>query len=143
MNVDLYALNDSIAFFCYMVSIIAAIVFAIFENKKQIYLAVAIILLANQLPLLISFGIYFIGQHSFTGWTHLKKGLNANNLSLTKKAFPFTFGALLLFAVLIVSIQLKIVNQINDNLLSLFFIFIACISFPHVMAMQTVYRKPS
>jgi lycopene beta-cyclase len=141
MNVELSALNDSMAFYCCLASIIAAIGFAILENKKKLYLAVLIILLANQLPLLITFGIYFIGQHSLTGWTHLKKGLNANNLSLTKKAFPFTFGALLLFAVLIVCIQLNLVSQINNNLLSLFFIFIACISFPHVLAMNTFYKK--
>lgn len=141
MNVDLSAFNDSLVFYGYVASIVAAIAFAIFENKKQIYLAVLIILLANQLPLLITFGIYFIGQHSFTGWTHLKKGLNSNNIALTKKAFPFTFGAILLFAILIVCIQLKLVNQINDNLLSLFFIFIACISFPHVLAMNTFYKK--
>ena len=141
MNVDLSAFNDSIAFYCYVASIIAAILFAISENKKQTYLAVLVILLANQLPLLITFGIYFIGQHSLTGWTHLKKGLNANNLSLTKKAFPFTFGAVLLFAVLFVCIQFNLVNQINDNLLSLFFIFIACISFPHVLAMNVFYKK--
>jgi Brp/Blh family beta-carotene 15,15'-monooxygenase len=141
MNVDLSAFTDSIAFYCYVASIIAAILFAISENKKQTYLAVLVILLANQLPLLITFGIYFIGQHSLTGWTHLKKGLNANNLSLTKKAFPFTFGALLLFAVLFVCIQFNLVNQINDNLLSLFFIFIACISFPHVLAMNVFYKK--
>jgi hypothetical protein len=126
-----------------VVSIFAAILLAIFENKKQIYLSVAMILLANQLPLLISFGIYFIGQHSFTGWLHLRQGLNANNLNLTKKAFPFTFGALLLFIVLIVCIQLNLVSQINNNLLSLFFIFIACISFPHVLAMNMFYKKTS
>lgn len=141
MNVDLSAFNNSIAFYCYVASIIAAIVFAISENKRQIYLTLTIILLANQLPLLMSFGIYFIGQHSLTGWKHLKTGLNADNLALTKKAFPFTFGALLLFAVLFVCIQFKVLNQINDNLLSLFFIFIACISFPHVLAMNTFYKK--
>jgi lycopene beta-cyclase len=143
MNVDLSAMNESMAFYIYVVSIFAAIVLAIFENKKQIYLAVAMIFLANQLPLLISFGIYFIGQHSFTGWLHLKKGLNANNLNLTKKALPFTFGSLLLFIVLIVCIQLNLVSQINNNLLSLFFIFIACISFPHVLAMNMFYKKTS
>lgn len=141
MNVDLSAFNNPIAFYCYVSSIIAAIAFAILENKRQIYLAVAIILLANQLPVLITFGIYFIGQHSLTGWKHLKTGLNADNLALTKKAFPFTFGALLLFAVLFVCVQFKVINQINDNLLSLFFIFIACISFPHVLAMNTFYKK--
>jgi lycopene beta-cyclase len=143
MNVDLSAIKDSTVFYTYWVSIVLAIVFAIIENKKQIFLAVAIILLANQLPLLIAFGIYFIGQHSFTGWTHLKQGLNANNLNLTKKAFPFTFGALFLFAVLTVCIQLNLVSQINNNLLSLFFIFIACISFPHVLAMNMFYKKTS
>ncbi len=141
MNVDLSAFNDSLVLYSYVASIIAAIAFAILENKRRIYLTVAIILLANQLPLLITFGIYFIGQHSLTGWKHLKKGLNANNLSLTKKAFPFTFGALLLFAVLFLCIQFNLVNQINDNLLSLFFIFIACISFPHVLAMNVFYKK--
>ena len=141
MNVNLSALNDSMAFYCYVASIIAAIVFAISENKKQTYLAVLVIVLANQLPLLITFGIYFIGQHSLTGWKHLKTGLNADNLALTKKAFPFTFGALLLFAVLFLCIQFQLVSQINNNLLSLFFIFIACISFPHVLAMNTFYKK--
>jgi len=141
MNVNLSAFNDSLAFYCYLASIVAAIAFAILENKMQIYFAVAIILLANQLPLLITFGIYFISQHSLTGWKHLKTGLKANNIELTKKAFPFTFGALLLFAVLFVCIQFKVVSQINNNLLSLFFIFIACISFPHVLAMNTFYKK--
>jgi hypothetical protein len=62
--------------------------------------------------------------------------------SIWLHALPFHAGAwilLFLFFYLWPSTQ----QGISAGTWGLFFIFIACISFPHVMAMQTVYRKSS
>jgi hypothetical protein len=93
------------------------------------------------LPLITSFGIYFIGQHSISGWSHLKKGLNFNNFSLFKKALPFTAGALLLLVTFLFLLKNDYLSRFNEHLITIFFVFISCISFPHVVEMNKFYKK--
>ncbi|MEI2421587.1 hypothetical protein V6O07_15030, partial [Arthrospira platensis SPKY2] len=82
--------------------------------------------------------VFFIGQHSLHGWRHLKAGLGVNSRLLWKKALPFTMGALLLFLVFAVLISRGIPVNIGHA-----FIFLSCISFPHVLSMHQFYQKSS
>jgi hypothetical protein len=101
-----------------------------------------VIHLENQLPLLFAFGLYFIGQHSITSWQHISTHLKLKHQKIWLQALPFHAGAwliLLLFLYFYPS---------NDSFTStdkrqwgIFFIFIACISLPHVISMQSVYSK--
>jgi lycopene beta-cyclase len=119
---------------------IVAITWAILEKKWRMLLSSLMLLVSIELPLISSFGLYFIGQHSMNGWTHLKQGLSVDNKSLYRKALPFTIGSLVLFAVFIYLLKNNYLAEFNKSLLTIFFVFISCISFPHVMVMNRFYH---
>ena len=54
------------------------------------------LMIASQLPLMHAFGLYFIGQHSRTGWRDLRRGLQLSSPTLWRAALPFHTGAWLL-----------------------------------------------
>jgi hypothetical protein len=120
---------------------IVGITWAIFEKRWMMLLSSLMLLVSIELPLITSFGLYFIGQHSMNGWSHLKQGMKANNRDLYLKALPFTIGALVLFAAFIFLLSNNYLSAFNENFITIFFVFISCISFPHVMAMNKFYKK--
>ena len=108
------------------------------------------------LPLMWSFGLYFIGQHSINGWYKIKKHLQISHQRLWVQSLPFHLGAwglLLLFYGLFrqssldsTSTHFNLINYVqnlNPNLSTWapFFIFLACISLPHTLAMHKLYKK--
>jgi lycopene beta-cyclase len=110
-------------------------------RRKQSSFAITVfwLLLGSQLPLVIAFGLYFIGQHSYTGWQHIQRHLNMSNKAIWLHSLPFHVGAWLFLALFYFLWPIQ--PNLNEQLpWGVFFIFIACISFPHVLAMQTVYR---
>lgn len=117
----------------YLISF-CVLVWSIYERRLAMLISVVTLTLSLYLPLISSFGLYFIGQHSVTGWKHLTKTLKSSHLNLFKKALPYNIGAWLLFALLIVFY--------NYNLwLSSLFILISCISLPHVILMHRFYNE--
>jgi len=111
------------------------------ERKLAMILSCVFLAISIHLPLITSFGLYFIGQHSLNGWTHLKKGLNVNNTSLYLKALPFTLGAYLLFFTLYFFIESSLLIEFESQIIIAFFIFISFISFPHVLTMNVFYKN--
>jgi len=123
---------------------LVGITWAIFEKRWMMFISSLMLLVSIELPLITSFGLYFIGQHSMNGWSHLKQGMKVNNTALYLKALPFTIGALILFAVFIFLLRNNYLTDFNENIITIFFVFISCISFPHVMAMNRFYNlKPT
>jgi Brp/Blh family beta-carotene 15,15'-monooxygenase len=120
---------------------LTGVTWAIFEKRWMMLLSSLMLLVSIELPLITSFGLYFIGQHSMNGWSHLKQGMKVNNSALYLKALPFTIGALVLFVVFIFLLRNNYLANFNENLITIFFVFISCISFPHVMAMNKFYKK--
>lgn len=100
-------------------------------KSKSLVITLAYILLTIFLPLLISFGIYFIAQHSLYGWRHLKIGLQQNSIALWSKAMPFTLGG--------ASIILLFMIVFSADYLGMFFISLSCLSMPHVFSMHKFY----
>jgi len=97
------------------------------------------LLASSTLPLMHAFGLYFIGQHSRTGWQDLRRGLQLSSTSLWKAALPFHAGAWIL---------LGLFYAFKDRLPALdfgpessFFVFLACLSFPHVVTMHRFYGQ--
>lgn len=107
---------------------------------RSLYVAELFIILAisSSLPLLYSFGIYFIFVHSLNGWKHLKIKLNSSNWELAKKATPFSLGAFLIFLIFFGNVFGDWESNIGP-----FFIFLSCLSFPHVLEMTRFYNKKS
>jgi len=102
-------------------------------KSKQILFTFTYLLLSSFLPLLVSFGIYFIGQHSMYGWRHLLVGLNESSSRLWLKSLPFSIaGALVLLSVALFS---------GANHIGIFFILLSCLSIPHAFSMHLFYAK--
>ena len=97
-----------------------------------------LVVLGIPIPLSMAFGLYFIIQHSFNAWSHLKTGLNLSSRDLYQKSFPFTFGALLIF--FLMAFFLNASTEIA-GFWAIFFVFIACISMPHFILMHLFYAK--
>lgn len=98
-----------------------------------------LLLLGTLVPLSMAFGLYFILQHSVNAWGHLKKGLDMSSRELYLKAFPFTFGALLIF--LLMAYFLNSSTTEWAGIWAIFFVFIACISLPHFILMHLFYAS--
>ena len=113
---------------------------AYFVSRKFHFLVLSILLFLSMfLPLHFAFAFYFIGQHSCNAWRHIhqKAGLSSRNMFLA--ALPYTLGAFLVFIGI-----LGISRGENDSWLRYlpdFFVFLACISFPHFFSMHLFYQK--
>lgn len=84
--------------------------------------------------------MYFIGQHSYSSWLQLKSHLKMDNKKIWLNSLPFHGAAWLMLAILYLIAPENESSGIQKYA-GQFFIFIACISFPHVIYMQTVYKK--
>ncbi len=104
---------------------------SVLNKSKYMLLTLIYLLLSSMLPLLISFGIYFVGQHSMHGWRHLSTGLNERSSTLWKKSLPFSIGGamIILYALFFAGQQAA----------GLFFIVLSCLSIPHVLKMHQFY----
>ncbi len=112
---------------------IFSILFAAYQKSKFMLVTVCYLLLSSMLPLIASFGIYFVVQHSFHGWRHLKKELKIDSYNLWLKALPFSMGgALIILAFMLVN---------NKDYIGMFFIMLSCISMPHVFSMHSFYER--
>ena len=120
------------------ICILFSAVLLLITRNTYIIEILLILTIGSQLPLLYSFGIYFILVHSLNGWKHLKQKLNTSNLILAKKATPFSLGAFLIF----IFFFSNIFGYWQENI-GPFFIFLSCLSFPHVIKMTKFYKRQS
>lgn len=116
-------------------------IWSIIERKGSFFLTICMLYVGLYLPLLSAFSLYFIGQHSLNGWRHLKIGLKTDNQVLYLKSLPFNIGAVFLLALTYwISNKYLIFNR-NFNATTIFFVFLSCISFPHIIWMHKFYKK--
>lgn len=106
---------------------------AFYYKSIKMLITIFYILASAFLPLLVSFGVYFVLQHSIHGWTHLRSNLKIKSYSLWLKSLPFSIGGalLIIFFTLIFS----------QKYLGVFFIILSCISIPHILSMDNFYRN--
>ncbi len=90
------------------------------------------------LPLLIAFGLYFIGQHSWNGWSHITQRMRRSSVWVWKQSLPFHLGAWLLLG----GVFWFWPGDLRaSEMAAPFFVFLSCLSFPHVWAMHRFYRQ--
>ena len=96
--------------------------------------------LSSWLPLLIAFGLYFIGHHSWNGWKHITQRMKRSSTWVWKQSLPFHLGAWVLLGAFL---WLWPKGHSEDALqwAAPFFIFLSCLSFPHVWAMHRFYSR--
>lgn len=90
------------------------------------------------LPLLLAFGLYFIGVHSWRGWRHLQAGLSVSSVDLWRRSLPFSLGAYALFVLLLVA-RSQVALPFEGVIPGLF-VFLAAISAPHIWFMHRFYQ---
>ncbi len=121
--------------------ILISFIWSILERKVSFFLTVCMLFVGMYLPLLSAFSLYFIGQHSLNGWRHLKNGLQTNSKTLYLKSLPFNLGAI---GILVISYWLNenyFDLKNNFEMATIFFVFLSCISFPHIIWMHKFYKK--
>lgn len=102
--------------------------------SKTMILGTLSLFIGVKLGLLQAFGVYFVFHHSFMGWNHLKKGLQKSDIQLWKLSAPFSLGAFAILSLFFFSGNLAI-----HEFAPLFFVFLSCLSFPHVLEMHSFY----
>jgi lycopene beta-cyclase len=108
-------------------------------SKKTCLFLVAILLLGTQMPLMLAFGLYFVGSHSVNAWGHIATKLNIAPKKLYIESLPFNVGALLIFFLFF---YLQHTNaQLVQSYAAVFFVFLACVSLPHIILMHLFYKK--
>jgi lycopene beta-cyclase len=129
---------NSITFYALVSFAFIGLFLCLYQNKKNFVQLVLILFIGLFLPLIAAFSLYFVCQHSFNAWQDLKKGLSLNSIQLYKKAWPYLLGAFAVF------MSILGFNSVQDlllkNIWSNFFIFLSCISLPHVFFMHGYYR---
>jgi Brp/Blh family beta-carotene 15,15'-monooxygenase len=112
---------------------------ATFQKHYSLLAVLLLLVIGVFVPLLLSFALYFICQHSYNAWKHVQKQLEIPNFALYKKTIPYTIGALFIFLFLLVFVN---VNSSYLQLMSTnFFMFLACISLPHFLLMHVFYKS--
>jgi len=88
------------------------------------------------LPLLSAFGLFFIFNHSVNSSADIIRNYKEPVSKLWLKAMPFSMGAFLFLGGFYYFDVWK-----TDGMIGIFFIFLSCISFPHVFAMHGFYHN--
>lgn len=117
-------------------SLIISFLLARLHQSLPWLLLTCFLALSYWMPLVMAFAIYFVFHHSWSGWKHLRTSFKVSNWSLFKTALPFNLGAFILFVVLFLNTRMG-----WDYNIAQIFIFISCISLPHILSMSYFYKK--
>ncbi|MFT6243385.1 MAG: lycopene beta-cyclase [Crocinitomicaceae bacterium] len=123
---------DRLGLFLQILTVSCGLFLALLNKSRYMLLSLIYLLMASELSLLMAFGIYFVGQHSMSGWKHLSIGLNKGSSTMWLNSLPFTLGGtFIIFCFLFFT---------ADNYIGIFFIILSCLSLPHVFSMHFFYR---
>lgn len=112
---------------------------AFYKRSYSYAITILWLMVSSQLPLMLAFGLYFIGQHSWSNWKNISKTLNMAHHKIWINSMPFHLGAWFILALfLFVWPMLNISSEYNRW--GIFFIFIACVSLPHVISVH-LFKK--
>ena len=135
-----FEINISPAIYASLIcSAFAGLYLCLFQNKKHFVQLSLILVFGLFMPLIAAFSLYFICQHSFNAWQDLKSGLSLNSMQLYKKAWPYLLGAIAVFIAILAFNSID--ELLSTNIWSNFFIFLSCISLPHIFYMHGFYGK--
>lgn len=109
------------------------------SGTKNAWNILLVLALGTQLPLLLSFGIYYILNHSLSAWNHLRHGLDTSHSSMLKKAAPFTIAGLFFIALSYYIFQRF--DGFQGQHVPLVIIGLSAITLPHTFSMSFFYRK--
>lgn len=111
--------------------LIACTIAALRLRNWEWLLSIALIALTPWIPVLLAFGLYFIGQHSASGWHHLQSRMGWTSKALWWKAAPFTLGAVALMGLGVVGLG-RPEMFLSNATYGAFFMLLGSISIPHI-----------
>ena len=117
-------------------SLLVPAIFAIKSRQWNWLFMLVYLLVAQQITLILAFGLYFVFHHSVLGWKNLKEALVVSHSRMFLMALPFNLGAFLFFALFF----MKMTNSIEFNIV-FFLVFLSCISLPHIVCMSRFYTS--
>ena len=133
-RVDLYAYKNVVLAVSYF-----SIIPIWWMSKKTCMYLMAILVLGMQMPLMLAFGLYFVGSHSINAWGHIATKLKTPTKKLYLQSLPFNMGAIFIFAIFL---YLQSSNaSLIQSYAATFFVFLACVSLPHIILMHLFYKK--
>jgi Brp/Blh family beta-carotene 15,15'-monooxygenase len=133
-RVDLYEYKNAVLAVSYF-----SIIPIWWMSKKTCIYLMAILVLGMQMPLMLAFGLYFVGSHSINAWGHIATKLKTPTKKLYLQSLPFNLGALFIFAIFL---YLQGSNaSLIQSYAATFFVFLACVSLPHIILMHLFYKK--
>lgn len=106
------------------------------QGRSDYAFSLMLILLGSFLPLILAFGLYFIGIHSVRGWGQMRQLLGLSHGQLLRYSAPFSLGAFALAAAAFGFFSWEMAW------LPWAFIFLAAISAPHVLVMSLRHYWP-
>jgi lycopene beta-cyclase len=115
-------------------------ILSLFRKNLGFAITLIWIAIAAKLPLVLSFALYFIGQHSIIAWNDIRNHLAISNSRLWLKSLYF-HAAAWIFLLCFMFYWLPSYPNDEAKLWATFFIFISCISFPHAFYMNVMYRR--
>jgi lycopene beta-cyclase len=133
-RVDLYTYKNAILAVSYF-----SILPIWWMSKKTCMYLMTLLVLGMQMPLMLAFGLYFIGSHSVNAWGHIATKLKTPTKKLYLQSLPFNMGAIFIFAIFL---YLQSSNaRLIQSYAATFFVFLACVSLPHIILMHLFYKK--
>ena len=117
---------------------IISVGFSLTLLHKSIRMGLSIILLMilGKFPLLYGFFLFFIFRHSANAWSHLQSKLRTSGTNLFIESLPFSIGAW-------VFLSIWLYNWPIEQIASWFFVFLSCVTIPHIFCMTYLYNKPA
>ena len=133
-RVDLYTYKNAVLAVSYF-----SILPIWWMSKKTCLYLMTILVVGMQMPLMLAFGLYFVGSHSINAWGHIASKLKTPTKKLYLQSLPFNMGALFIFAIFL---YLQNANaRLMQSYAATFFVFLACVSLPHIILMHLFYKK--
>ena len=71
---------------------------AFYKRSYSYAITILWLMVSSQLPLMLAFGLYFIGQHSWSNWKNISKTLNMAHHKIWINSMPFHLGAWFILA---------------------------------------------
>jgi lycopene beta-cyclase len=115
------------------------LLWALIRYDRYHLMIISVVIMTAWLPLILAFGVYFIGQHSLVGWGHLRLHLQESGARIWWKSLPFHLGAWAIMACFYFWNPGIVYGSLSKW--GVFFMVISCISFPHMLAMHSMYGK--
>jgi len=112
--------------------LLAALAFIVFiEREHKLWWTFALLLMGTEMPLLLSFGLYFSFQHALESTIEIRNHLSTSIFKLIRYAFPFSLGAYIIGTIVFVLISIGDLSI--ASILPFTFLFLGMVTLPHVV----------